>query len=420
MVKRERIRLRPVIRKKLKEIQRPVDIVVGVMTKDVETTIVHVLNVVSEGLYQHFGDYSSLVVVCDGFSRDRTRAMAELFELHNGLQKIVTEDAVKGGKGGGIATVFQIAESVDAKAVALLDGDLLSVRPSWVQALLQPVLYGRADLVVPYYVRHKYDGVITNNLAYPFTRALYGMDVRQPIGGEFGFSIPLVKILLHHPIFPLDFGIDIFMTTVAAAEDLNIHESMLGLKIHESTTKYADPSVLLTMFRQVVRTMFDLAIHYDPSTMKGPREKRNREKGEYFGPKPVPVTVSIEKFLLSFGEEYPHYRDLYREFLSRGDFEELDRVAEERPLVMTSRLWSRAVYSLFEGYRKREGTEKRREILDALRVLWLGRFVGYVLETEGMETNEAEKVLQAQAEIFEMEFPYLLERILTDSGSGKG
>jgi len=134
MAKNEGTRLRPVIRKRLKEVRKPIDIVVGVMTKDVETTIVHVLNVVSEGLHQHFGDYSSLVVVCDGFSKDRTREMAELFELHKGVQKIVTEDAVKGGKGGGIATVFQIAASVDAKAVALVDGDLLSIRSSWVQA----------------------------------------------------------------------------------------------------------------------------------------------------------------------------------------------------------------------------------------------------------------------------------------------
>ncbi len=42
--------------------------------------------------------------------------------------------------------------------------------------------------IAPYYHRHKYDGTITNGIIYPMTRTLYGKSVRQPIGGEFGFS----------------------------------------------------------------------------------------------------------------------------------------------------------------------------------------------------------------------------------------
>ena len=37
-------------------------------------------------------------------------------------------------------------------------------------------------------MRHKYDGTITNTIVYPLTRALYGKRIRQPIGGDFGFS----------------------------------------------------------------------------------------------------------------------------------------------------------------------------------------------------------------------------------------
>jgi len=56
-----------------------------------------------------------------------------------------------------------------------MDGDLLSIKPEWVETISNPIVYGRADLTVPYYIRDKNDGVITNNLVYPFTRALYGI-----------------------------------------------------------------------------------------------------------------------------------------------------------------------------------------------------------------------------------------------------
>jgi len=44
------------------------------------------------------------------------------------------------------------------------------------------------DHVAPLYVRHRNDGTITNSIAYPLTAALYGTRIRQPIGGDFGFS----------------------------------------------------------------------------------------------------------------------------------------------------------------------------------------------------------------------------------------
>ena len=44
------------------------DIVVGILCKNVETTILHVLNAVNEGLHRYFPDYENVIVVSDGFS----------------------------------------------------------------------------------------------------------------------------------------------------------------------------------------------------------------------------------------------------------------------------------------------------------------------------------------------------------------
>ncbi len=178
--------LKPAVLEKIEKI-KPVDIVVGISAKNVDTTIVHVMNVASTGLLELFSDYKGLVVVSDGFSTDRTVELADLFELPRKVAKVVTEEVGEVGKGSAIRTIFEIAKHAEADTIILLDGDLLSIRPQWIEHLGQPPIYGAADLVLPYYVRYKYDGIITNNLAYPLTRALYGVNLRQPIGGDYGF-----------------------------------------------------------------------------------------------------------------------------------------------------------------------------------------------------------------------------------------
>ena len=48
------------------------DVVIGILTKNVEPTILHVMNVVREGILQYLSPYNTLIVVSDGFSTDRT------------------------------------------------------------------------------------------------------------------------------------------------------------------------------------------------------------------------------------------------------------------------------------------------------------------------------------------------------------
>jgi hypothetical protein len=97
--------------------------------------------------------------------------------------------------------------------------------------LIRPILFGGYDFVAPYYQRHKYDGTITNSIVYPLTRMLYGLSVRQPIGGEFGVSARLIGRYLECEDWETDvarFGIDIWMTTIAIAEGFRVCQSFLG------------------------------------------------------------------------------------------------------------------------------------------------------------------------------------------------
>lgn len=92
--------------------------------------------------------------------------------------------------------------------------------------------------------------------------------MRQPIGGDFGFSLGLVESLLSKDVWETDiarFGIDIWMTTVAICESFKICQSFLGAKIHDDKDPGKD---LSPMFTQVVGTICSLMNIYQAKWLR--------------------------------------------------------------------------------------------------------------------------------------------------------
>jgi len=376
--------------------RNPLDIVVGICTKNCADTVTGVLKTVDRGLAQFFPSKRILIVVSDGFSTDATREKVR--ETETTTEVMFTPQTGGLGKGNGVRTILEIARDRGASAVALVDGDLTSIKTNWVHKLAGPILAGR-DLVVPYYLRHHYDGVITNQIAYPLTNVLFGVGVRQPIGGEYGISARLLERLLQHELFPEKFGIDIFITLVATSEQMEIAEAVLGVKEHESTKQYADPDKLLVpMFYQVVGTLFRL-INYYHDYIETVHEVRPVERlGEMPDKRPGAITVDQKDLLRRFKEKYEELMGENAAFL--GDLrEDLDRIASREldnysfPLP----LWVKAVYLAIDTFSVSEDLK----ILDVLRVLWQGRFLSLVRETEAMSDEEAETYIRGQLTTFE-------------------
>jgi len=400
------ISLTPELIEKCKQIG-PVDIMVGVLCKDVEATVLNVLNVINEGLYRYFPDNKKAIVICNGDSTDDTKEAIGLFQPYNTIEKIVTNDITMGGKGAGVMTIFEIAHEADAKSVVLMDGDLLSVKPSWIQTIANPIVYGRADLTVPYYIRDKNDGVITNNLVYPFTRTLYGVDIRQPIAGEYAISKNLYEMLREHPLFPPDFGIDIFILTVAAAEGMYVKEGLFSLKIHESTTHYLEPEkFLIPMFRKVTGSMFELAKYYEKYWRTRPPSWHAKYNRECFSPKPIPVKINIPEMKKSFETDFRSIRENMNYYLPEEIILELDSIVNDDKKFY-SELWVKIVYHYATAYKKVSNESEKYNLLDSLKTLWIGRFVSYSTEVSNMDINDAEIVIQKQVELFEENFDYL-------------
>ena len=223
------------------EVIRRADIVIGIPSYNNGRTIGHVVRAAYAGLAKHFPQLTGVVINSDGGSTDNTQdavLSARVEDRHLMLFPTPIPASHRlsfpyhgvPGKGSAFRLIFQMAKRLDAKACAVVDSDLRSITPEWIDPLIRPVLFAGHDFVAPYYQRHKYDGTITNSIVYPLTRMLYGVGVRQPIGGEFGVSARLISRYLEREDWETDvarFGIDIWMTTIAIAEGFRVCQSFL-------------------------------------------------------------------------------------------------------------------------------------------------------------------------------------------------
>ena len=386
--------------------QERADIVVGIPSFRNAATIGHVTEAAAEGVRRNFPNMRAVIVNADGGSedgtRDRVRASAD------GVPIVTGRYQGRSGKGSAFRAIFEAVTLLGARACAVVDSDLRSITPEWIARLVGPIVRGEADYVTPLYARHKNDGTITNTIAYPLTRALYGARVRQPIGGEFGFGADLARVYLAEPVWESDvakFGIDIFMTTTALARGVRVVQAFLGAKIHDPKDPGAD---LGPMFTQVVGTLLTLARKnvdvWRPVT--GSRDVP--VIGEIAPVEPEAVNASVrvlvEKFRAGAGDQ----DQAWTEILS-ADTREVARKAAEtgNASAIGGRFWAKAVYEIVAAAKTREDTET---LARALLPLYFGRVAALIGEMQGLDQAGAERVVEQQAVAFEQTKPYLLER----------
>ena len=367
------------------------DIVVGICTLNVEQTIGKVTETVDAALIKFFPKKKSLILCSDGFSKDKTKQIFKSIKTKN--DKLFVEEIGEIGKGSAIRTIFLKAKEFKAKATILVDGDLESLRIEWLKLLAEPILKGY-DFVIPNYSRDKDDGVLTKHLVYPIVKALFKADIRQPIGGEHGFSMKAIKKLLNHQLFPDKFGVDIFLTITCLCEKLKIIESGLGIREHFSTKSYKNPDkVLIPMFNQVVGELFKLIDFYLYYIKKVKKEKKFKSIGE----KEIKEVKDVEINLLGLIEEFrKNYKNSKAfKIFSKKIIKNIELATSKEKFDFPIDLWVESVYFCLRN-RKRYP----EEALEALRILWKARFASFVVETAGMSDLKAEKLVDKNAAVF--------------------
>jgi hypothetical protein len=317
------------------------------------------------------------------------------------------------GKGNNLRNLFRAAAELNARAIAVVDADLESITPGWIRYLIEPVLTG-ADFVSPIYVRHKYDGTITNHVAYPMLRALFGLRTRQPIGGDFGFSGKLARAYLSEKFWnekTANFGIDIWMTTIAIARHYNVCQAFLGTpKIHREK----DPAGQLTkMFMQVVSTLFDLMIEYEHLWKYISKSRPTSIYGFGLGASSVAREIKIDTQTLheNFQNGFETYHETWKEILPLPVMKEVERLQGfkyKEAFYYHSDLWARILFSFAVAYKDRIDDGVR--IMEALIPFYHSRVLSFVNKTLQMDTQGAEEYLEEINRVFETEKYYLIKR----------
>ncbi len=396
------------------------DLLVGIPSYNNARTIGHVVRAVSAGLAKYFSGLKAVLVNSDGGSVDGTPEVvaqavvdyeAMLISDRQGmLQKIITPYHGIPGKGSAFRTIFEIARRLNARACAVVDSDLRSITPEWMELLLRPVLEEGYDYVAPYYLRHKYDGTITNSLVYPLTRTLYGQRIRQPIGGDFGFAGRLAEHYLDQHVWDSDvarFGIDIWMTTEAIASGARVCQSFLGAKIHNPKDPAAD---LADMLVQVMGAVFALMEEHEAAWSRQQGSVPVQLFGFQYEVGVEPVQVNVEDMISSFRQGLADLEPIWRQVLAPGTMVGLLPLKNcpLRGFHLPDELWARLVYDVAAAYHRH--VMSREHLLKALTPLYLGRTASFVLETGGLTSAEAEGRIDILCQAFEEQKSYLLAR----------
>ncbi len=388
------------------------DIVVGIPSFNEAPLIEYPTSQAALGLKQYFNNLNAVIINCDNSSTDGT---GNVFMNTNteGIPKIYlsTPKGVK-GKGNNFKNLFRKVLELDAQAIVVVDADLKSITPRWIKNLGEP-LFNDFGYVAPLYVRHKYDGTITNNIAYPLTRCLYGRRVRQPIGGDFGFSGRMAGLYMKSDLWDEDvshFGIDIWMTTIAMNEGVPICQAFMGRpKVHNPK----DPAAHLgPMFKQVISTIFNLMGAYHDKWETTKWSKPTAIFGFGLGEVEMPPPVEVNKELLyqRFREGFSRYWDVYRSIFSSENLQKVREIASldidhfEMPVTV----WSKVLFDFAKSYH--HNTVEKSMAIEVLIPLYYGMTLSFVNKTEGMSIQQAEEFLEDMCLVFEQNKPYIIDR----------
>jgi hypothetical protein len=392
------------------------DIVLGIPTLDNRDTVACVAEAGAVAL-SRFSSVRSVVIEADGGSKDSTpehlretiAGRVPLVQSRYPLYPVHRMSATLAGVPGrreAAFTILQAARQLGAKVCVLVDAELEGIGPEWIERLIGPVLEGHADLLVPCYRRHKFDGMINLGLLSPFIRALYGKRIRQPAGADLAFSARLIELYTDqertHSEPP-----DPWTTVPAIVQKCTIGQTFLGPRTVRS--RQVTPEVSETL-RQVLGAMFEQM----EGTAAFWQKIRGSEPVPWFGP-PLeidpespepPAKHMIESFRLGCQD----LMEVWNIVLPPATLLEV-RKAARRPdaeFSFPDELWVRTVYDFALGYHFR--VMGRDHLLRAITPLYLGWVASLVTGMQSAGVEETESRLERLALDFEAQKRYLISR----------
>lgn len=305
---------------------------------------------------------------------------------------------------------FEASHRLGARATAVVGAEVASLTPEWIGRLLDPVVGRGRDLVTPYYLRHPYSGAVTSGLIYPFIRALYGKQLRYPLGAEFACSAGLVERQLRAAARrspPGPQSLELQLLAEAVGSGAGICQAALGPR----TLVAGDGATGLAGLLQEVLSQVFAEMERSTATWQKVRGSTPVELAGEPDPAAIePVVMDHKRLVDGFRLGQQNLQEVWKLVLPPSTLVELKKLARlpDADFRMPDRLWARIAYDFSLACRLK--VMSRDHLMGALVPLYLGWLGSLHTELGDTQPGRVEERLEQLCLQFEAEKPYLISR----------
>jgi hypothetical protein len=390
-----------------------VDLLVGIIsdkwTQNVQVPLVKAY----EGLTQTYPNLTSAIAFCDSSQKPELR---ESFLTAQCPVPRVYQATGLGNtnKINSLFNLMHLAKRIRPKVIIALDGDLTSVKRTWICRLAQPILSGSADYMAPFYHSLKYDIPVTNIFGYPLFRAIFGRRLRQPFFSDRAFSLELNDYFLSSQGWQPDLpyaATEMTMAIMAITKKARICQSFMGTPRLSWQNSTLDLSTGHD-FRTTAKSLFSLVGVFEDVWTNCKRSRPTTITGTELAPSVItPRQIAPpEIFLNEIKNIVDKYGDLWhRLFDGRKDWV-FQKITSEpvESLDITAEDWAHICYKSIATYQKLDlGTAN--DFLKALTAVFYARLLTWLKSGFGLSLSQMESLTEEECSIFEAKRTVLLE-----------
>jgi glucosylglycerate synthase len=305
--------------------------------------------------------------------------------------------------------VIALGEKLGARACGVIASQPQSATPQWIYRLVQPILELGFDLVAPHYTRHRMEGLLNTSILAPLHRALYGEQLQNPMGPDFGLSGKLLQRLLNDESGApggKENNVVASIASTAACDGLQVCESHLGARSQPPT----DWMNLSSLLAEILEPVF---LDVERQAVSWQRIRGSRPAPRFGSPEDVrddSGAVDVHQMIESFQLGAQTLQDIWGIVLPPTTLLELSKLSRLPPdrFRMPDELWVRIVYDFALGHRLR--TISRDHLLRSLTPLYLGWIASYALQLAAAGPAEIETRIEGLSKTYETSKPYLVSR----------
>lgn len=366
------------------------DLVVGIPSWREESTIAFVAEQAAMALKGY--DKTCAIINSDNDSDDNTKASFMKANSRGVPLIYLSSPPLARGKGLNILQIFEKATQLNAQAVAIVEADVTSLRPGWIESLLNPILEGH-DLATPLYANTTQQALLTNLLVYPMVRCMWGRRIRQPAGGERAFSAHMVKLLLQQEPWPeiiLGHGFDLWSTATAISHNATLCQTFMGsAKVHKLNhpPNFSFNGTIAVLFKLLAMDTSWRSTRWSRPTAIYNADKKNTAKAQDSPVDQKAIAQQITRDLAVAKDFFLHFK------------ETSDLLSNTAPKDDKLLFWAKLLLSAFNIYYRQP--QLLEQLISALYPFFLEHLLFFLQQASKMNRLQLDNLIERQCLLFE-------------------